>query len=79
VKRAALERDLDARIVRGLVYVDGVFGPGFDPHAWTEVWMERQWFQVDAIFEQPVADATHIPVTPGDVLSRVPLRVVEVQ
>lgn len=75
----AAERGLDARVVGGLVYVESSFGTGFHPHAWTEVYTGGRWLQVDAILDQPLADATHIPVIPRDVVSRSALVVVEVR
>jgi transglutaminase-like putative cysteine protease len=59
----ALARSLGipARIVYGLVYAqydDGV--PALYWHAWGEVKSGGEWIAVDPIFDQPVADATHI-------------------
>ncbi len=70
---------LEARLVGGLVYIESAFGTGFHPHAWAEVRHGVRWLQVDPILDQPLADATHIPVSPRDVVSRVALSVVEVR
>jgi len=75
----AYAQDLEARTVGGLVYIEGRFGTGFHPHAWSEVRADGMWLPVDAILDQPLADATHIPVTPRDVVSRLPLEVVDVR
>lgn len=59
---AALARakDIPARGVCGLAYVgrgaNGVFGY----HMWTQVFLNGQWVDVDATFNQFPADATHI-------------------
>lgn len=78
VARAAAA-NLSARVVDGLVYIEGGFGTGFHPHAWAEVRHGERWIAVDPILDQPLADATHIVVTPRDVVSRVALDVVEVR
>ncbi len=60
---AALARSigLPARVVAGLVYVDGAFLY----HAWNEVWLGEAWISVDPTFDQMPADATHIKFVEG--------------
>lgn len=63
---------LPARVVAGLVYMDG----HFLYHAWAEVWLGR-WVSVDPALRQFPADATHIklieggPEVHGDLLASV--------
>jgi hypothetical protein len=60
---AALARaaGLPARVVAGIVYVDGVFLY----HAWNEVWLGSGWVSVDAAFDQMPVDATHVKFVEG--------------
>ncbi len=60
---AALARavGLPARVVAGVVYVDGAFLY----HAWNEVWLGQGWVTVDTAFDQMPADATHIKLIEG--------------
>jgi transglutaminase-like putative cysteine protease len=60
---AALARaaGLPARVVAGIVYVDGVFLY----HAWNEVWLGSAWVSVDAAFDQMPVDATHVKFIEG--------------
>jgi hypothetical protein len=60
---AALARvvGLPARVVAGIVYIDGVFLY----HAWNEVWLGSGWVSVDAAFDQMPVDATHVKFVEG--------------
>jgi hypothetical protein len=59
---------LPAREVAGLVYsAEG--GNAFFFHQWAEVYVGK-WIATDPTFGQPVADATHIKLTEGDILSQ---------
>ncbi|MGD9764653.1 MAG: transglutaminase family protein [Candidatus Binatia bacterium] len=60
---AALARavGLPARVVAGIVFVDGTFLY----HAWNEVWLGDAWVSVDPTFDQMPADATHIKLLEG--------------
>ena len=60
---AALARavGLPARVVAGVVYVDGAFLY----HAWNEVWLGHGWVSVDTAFDQMPADATHVKLIEG--------------
>lgn len=60
---AALARSvgLPARVVAGLVYLDGAFLY----HAWCEVWLGR-WVTADPALGQLPADATHLKLVEGD-------------
>lgn len=51
---------LPARVVAGVVYLDGAFYY----HAWAEVWL-GQWVAIDPVFRQLPADATHIKFVQG--------------
>lgn len=68
-----------ARVVDGLVYIDGEWGTGFHPHQWSELLVGERWVPVDPILDQPIADATHVPMSPRAVVDRVPLQVVEIR
>jgi len=57
---------LPAREVGGIVYSEE---GGFFFHQWAEVYVGR-WVATDPTFDQPVADATHIKFTEGDILSQ---------
>jgi len=57
---------LPAREVGGVVYSEE---GGFFFHQWAEVYVGR-WVATDPTFGQPVADATHIKFTGGDILSQ---------
>jgi hypothetical protein len=64
---AALARalGLPTRVVNGVVYVADQ--DGFLYHSWNEVWIEGQgWRPVDATFNQPLADATHLALAVGE-------------
>lgn len=60
---AALARavGLPARVVAGVVYLDGAFLY----HAWNEVWLGNGWVSVDTALDQMPADATHIKLLEG--------------
>jgi hypothetical protein len=60
---AALARagGLPARVVAGVVYLDGAFLY----HAWNEVWLGDGWVSVDPALDQLPADATHIKLLTG--------------
>ena len=60
---AALARavGLPARVVAGVVYLDGAFLY----HAWNEVWLGDGWVSVDAALDQLPVDATHIKLLDG--------------
>jgi Transglutaminase-like superfamily len=60
---AALARaaGLPARVIAGVVYLDGAFLY----HAWNEVWLGGGWLSVDAALDQLPADATHIKLLSG--------------
>jgi len=57
---------LPAREVGGVVYSEE---GGFFFHQWAEAYVGR-WVATDPTFGQPVADATHIKLTEGDILSQ---------
>ncbi|MBI4516510.1 MAG: transglutaminase domain-containing protein [Deltaproteobacteria bacterium] len=59
---AALARaaGLPARVVAGVVYLDGAFYY----HAWNEVWLGH-WVSVDPVFNQFPADPTHLKFVQG--------------
>jgi len=59
---------LPAREVAGIVYSQEG-GGGFFFHQWAEVYVGK-WVATDPTFGQPVADATHIKLTEGDILSQ---------
>lgn len=60
---AALARasGIPARVVAGLVYLDGVFLY----HAWNEVWLGHGWVSADAALDQMPVDATHVRLVSG--------------
>ena len=58
---------LPAREVAGVVYSDE--GGGFFFHQWAEVYVGT-WIATDPTFGQPIADATHIKLTEGDILKQ---------
>lgn len=60
-----------AREVAGLVYV-GSPSPAFYFHQWAEVWIGK-WISVDPTFNQPLADATHVKLSEGDLFEQVKL------
>jgi transglutaminase-like putative cysteine protease len=55
-----------ARRVVGLAatYVGGE--PAFGLHAWAEVALDGRWQPVDPTWNEPIADATHVPLYVGD-------------
>lgn len=59
---AALARaaGLPARVVAGVVYIDGAFYY----HAWNEVWLDR-WISLDPVLDQFPADVTHVKFAAG--------------
>jgi transglutaminase-like putative cysteine protease len=68
VLMVALARALGipARQVSGLVYAR--YGDGQDAlywHAWAQIRSGGEWIDVDPIFDQPVADATHVALGTG--------------
>jgi transglutaminase-like putative cysteine protease len=68
VLMVALARSLGipARQVYGLVYAR--YGDGADAlywHAWAQVRSAGEWIDLDPIFDQPVADATHVALGAG--------------
>jgi transglutaminase-like putative cysteine protease len=68
VLMVALARALGipARQVSGLVYAR--YGDGRDAlywHAWAQIRSGGEWIDVDPIFDQPVADATHVALGTG--------------
>lgn len=62
---AARQRGLSARVVHGLAHVDGLLAP----HAWVEVELPSGAVAFDPTLGQPIADATHLPLTPGELLA----------
>jgi hypothetical protein len=60
---AALARaaGLPARVVAGIVYIDGVFLY----HAWNEVWLGEGWVSTDTTVDQMPVDATHVKLVEG--------------
>lgn len=62
---------IPAREVAGLVYTDNP-APGFYFHQWAEVWA-GEWVEMDPTFGQPLADATHIRLSEGDLLRQMHL------
>jgi transglutaminase-like putative cysteine protease len=68
VLTVALARALSipARQVYGLVYAR--YGDGQDAlywHAWAQIRSAGEWIDLDPIFDQPVADATHVALGTG--------------
>jgi hypothetical protein len=61
----AVQAELSATVVTGLVYDDRSAGPGFYPHAWALV----DGIPVDPVLGQVPTDATHIPRGEGDDLT----------
>jgi len=59
---------LPAREVSGIVYSEE-YG-GFFFHQWAEVFVGK-WVATDPTFEQPIADATHIKLSEGELLKQV--------
>ena len=53
---------IPARIVSGLVTVDGTFFY----HSWAEAWDGRRWIGVDAVFEEDQISAGHLKLVEGD-------------
>ena len=43
--------------------------PGLVPHAWVEVRLGERWVAIDPALDQALADATHLPLTPGETLA----------
>jgi len=73
---------LPARVVAGLVYIDGAFLY----HAWSEVWLGG-WVSIDPSLRQFPADATHVKLLEGgpevhgellEVVGRIAIEVLEV-
>jgi transglutaminase-like putative cysteine protease len=62
---------IPAREVAGLVYTANP-APGFYFHQWAEVWA-GEWVEMDPTFDQPLADATHIRLSEGDLLRQMHL------
>lgn len=62
---------LPAREVAGLVYSEGP-PAGFYFHQWAKVWVGK-WIDVDPTFDQPLADATHIKLSEGDLYQQTKL------
>lgn len=62
---AAAALGLEARVVHGLARVDGALVP----HAWIEVLLGGIPVAVDPALDQPIADATHLPLTPAELLA----------
>jgi len=59
---------LPAREVSGIVYSEE-YG-GFFFHQWAEVFVGK-WVATDPTFDQPIADATHVKLTEGELLKQV--------
>lgn len=53
---------LPARVVAGLVALDNAFAY----HAWVAVRIRSRWVEMDPTFGQPIADATHLALTHGE-------------
>ncbi|MEM6925349.1 MAG: transglutaminase-like domain-containing protein [Myxococcota bacterium] len=53
---------LEADLVGGLVYREGVVGPGLYPHAWATVRLGGTTVAVDPALGQAPADASHVPL-----------------
>ena len=66
---AALARSqgLPTRVVNGIVYSD--LYKGFLYHTWVEVLLEQGWLPVDPTFNQAPADATHLKLVEGEILT----------
>lgn len=62
---AATALGLEARVVHGLAFVEGALLP----HAWIEVLLGGIAVAVDPALDQPIADATHLPLTPAELLA----------
>lgn len=59
----ARERGFAARPVAGVVYAESERGPGLELHAWAELELPGVgWVAVDPALDQPLADATHLPL-----------------
>ena len=59
---------LPAREVSGIVYSEEYVGFFF--HQWAEVFVGK-WVATDPTFDQPIADATHVKLTEGELLKQV--------
>ncbi|MGH8687026.1 MAG: transglutaminase-like domain-containing protein [Burkholderiales bacterium] len=56
---------MPTRVVNGIVYAEPQ--GGFLYHSWNEVWIRGEgWRPVDATFDQPLADATHLALAVGE-------------
>lgn len=58
----ARQLGLQAELVGGLVYREGVAGPGLYPHAWATVRFAGRDVAVDPALGQAPADASHVPL-----------------
>ncbi len=59
---AARAAGYPARTVYGLAYRDGN-RPSFMFHAWNEIFSNDRWRAVDPTWNQPITDATHLPLS----------------
>ena len=55
---AALARavGIPARVAMGYLYLGGIFGG----HMWTEIWIQGEWYALDAVLGRGRVDPTHI-------------------
>jgi transglutaminase-like putative cysteine protease len=51
-----------SRTAIGLIYADGP-RPAFSFHMWTEVWVQGQWWALDATLGRGYVGATHLKIT----------------
>ncbi len=54
---------IPAKIITGLVFTKG----RFYYHAWTSVYIDGQWIEMDPTWGQPFVDVTHIAVVTGEI------------
>jgi hypothetical protein len=60
-------KGIASRAVAGLVYTrQGGPNGSFGYHMWTQLWLDDHWVDVDATFNQPEADQTHIALSHWD-------------
>lgn len=58
--------NLPARRVVGLAATRADGSSAFGFHAWAEVALDGHWVAVDPTWNEPLADATHVPLLEGD-------------
>ncbi len=64
---------IPARVVVGLVYVEGLKGFGY--HMWYEIYVNRRWVALDPTFDQSTVDAVHIKIADSSLEGVAPFEV----